>query len=77
MNAKAPLGATEVATRARVAGNPARGHAATVHPGVISWSKDGTPPSLLAFTVTNGHITEITAVVDPAEPALINLPDPV
>lgn len=39
------LGATEVATRARVAGGAARGHAATVNgrPGVISWSEDGTP----------------------------------
>ncbi|MER5228307.1 hypothetical protein [Streptomyces flaveus] len=33
--------------------------------------------SLLAFTVADGYITEITAVVDPAELALMNLPDPV
>ncbi|MEU6510443.1 sigma-70 family RNA polymerase sigma factor [Streptomyces sp. NPDC046942] len=73
------LGATEVATRARVAGSAARGHAATVNgrPGVISWSEDGTPLSLLAFTVADGHITEITAMVDPAELALMDLPDPV
>ncbi|WP_326581874.1 sigma-70 family RNA polymerase sigma factor [Streptomyces sp. NBC_00481] len=73
------LGATEVATRARVAGSAARGHAATVYgrPGVISWSEDGTPLSLLAFTVADGRITEITAVVDPAELALMDLPDPV
>ncbi|MEU0831934.1 sigma-70 family RNA polymerase sigma factor [Streptomyces sp. NPDC005969] len=73
------LGATEVATRARVAGSVARGHAATVNgrPGVISWSEDGTPLSLLAFTVADGHITEITAVVDSAELALMDLPDPV
>jgi len=38
---------------------------------------DGTPPSLLAVTVADGHITEITAVVDPAELALMDLPDPV
>ncbi|GGR86928.1 hypothetical protein GCM10010252_27060 [Streptomyces aureoverticillatus] len=73
------LGATEVATRARVAGSAARAHAATVNgrPGVISWSEDGTPLSLLAFTVADGCITEITAIVDPAELALMNLPDPV
>jgi ketosteroid isomerase-like protein len=73
------LGATEVATRARVAGSAARGHAATVsgRPGVISWSKDGTPLSLLAFTVADGHITEITALVDSAKLALMDLPDPV
>ncbi|MDX3456225.1 sigma-70 family RNA polymerase sigma factor [Streptomyces sp. ME02-8801-2C] len=73
------LGATEVATRARVAAGAARGHAATVNglPGVISWSEDGTPLSLLAFTVAAGRITEITAVTDPAELALMDLPDPV
>ena len=73
------LGATEVATRARVAGSAARAHAATVNgrPGVVSWSKDGTPLSLLTFTVADGHITEITALVDPAKLALIDLPEPV
>ncbi|MFB7368925.1 sigma-70 family RNA polymerase sigma factor [Streptomyces sp. NPDC056222] len=73
------LGATEVATRARVAGGTARAHAATVNgcPGVIAWSEDGTPLSVLAFIVTDGRITEITAVIDPAELALMNLPDPV
>ncbi|WP_229887373.1 hypothetical protein [Streptomyces olivaceoviridis] len=62
-----------------MAGSAARGRAATVdgHPGVISWNEDGTPRSLLAFTVTEGLITEITAVVDPAELALMDLPDPV
>ncbi|MFF3862614.1 sigma-70 family RNA polymerase sigma factor [Streptomyces sp. NPDC002209] len=73
------LGATEVATRARVAGGAARGHAATVNglPGVIAWSEDGTPLSLLVFVVADGRITGITAVVDPAELALMDLPDPV
>ncbi|WP_411082630.1 sigma-70 family RNA polymerase sigma factor [Streptomyces sp. cmx-18-6] len=73
------LGATEVATRARVAGSAARGHAVTVDglPGVISWSGDGTPLSLLAFTVSAGRITEITAVTDPARLALMDLPEPV
>ncbi|MET9994158.1 sigma-70 family RNA polymerase sigma factor [Streptomyces mutabilis] len=73
------LGATEVATRARAAGSAARGHAATVNglPGVISWSEDGIPLSLLAFIVAVGRITEIIAVTDPAKLALIDLPDPV
>lgn len=73
------IGATEVAGRARVAGGSAQGHAATVNglPGVISWHEDGTPRSLLAFTVAGGRITEITAVVDPAALALMELPDPV
>ncbi|WP_211238432.1 hypothetical protein [Actinomadura rifamycini] len=73
------LGATDVASRARVAGGAARGRAATVdgRPGVISWSEDGTPLSLLVFTVSGGRITEIVAVVDPAKLALMDLPDPV
>ncbi|MEV0255063.1 sigma-70 family RNA polymerase sigma factor [Streptomyces sp. NPDC050732] len=73
------LGATEVATRARVARSMARAHAVTVngHPGVIAWSEDGTPLSLLAFTVADGHITGITAVVDPAALAGMDLPAPV
>ncbi|APY90047.1 RNA polymerase subunit sigma-70 [Streptomyces alfalfae] len=73
------IGATEVAGRARVAGGSTQGHAATVNgfPGVISWHEDGTPRSLLAFTVAEGRITAITAVVDPAALALMELPDPV
>ncbi|MET9093124.1 sigma-70 family RNA polymerase sigma factor [Streptomyces cyaneofuscatus] len=75
------LGATEVATRARVAGSAARGHTVTVtvngRPGVISWSEDGTPLSLLAFTVADGRITGITALIDPARLALMDLPHPV
>jgi len=73
------LGATEVATRARVAGSAARGHTVTVNgrPGVISWSEDGTPLSLLAFTVADGRITGITALIDPARLALMDLPHPV
>ncbi|MFB4320344.1 sigma-70 family RNA polymerase sigma factor [Actinomadura sp. 21ATH] len=73
------IGATEVAGRARMAGGAARAHAAIVdgRPGVISWSEDGTPLSVLAFTVADDRITEITAVVDPAALARMELPDPV
>ncbi|MFE1011694.1 sigma-70 family RNA polymerase sigma factor [Streptomyces sp. NPDC058794] len=73
------IGATEVAGRARVAGGAARGRAATVNgrPGVLAWNEDGTPLSVLAFTVADGLITEITAVVDPAALALMDLPAPV
>jgi RNA polymerase sigma-70 factor (ECF subfamily) len=65
------LGATEVATRARVAAGAVRGHAATVN------GLPGTPFSLLTFTVAADRITEITAVTDPAKLALMDLPDPV
>ncbi|MCM1943595.1 hypothetical protein NC239_35995 [Streptomyces sp. G3] len=73
------IGATEVAGRAREASGVAHGHAAIVNgrPGAIAWNEDGTPLSLLAFTVVDGRITEITAVVDPVELALMDLPDPV
>lgn len=68
-----------MAGRARLAGGAAHGQAAIVNgrPGVIAWNEDGTPLSLLAFTVADGRITEITAVVDPVELALMDLPDPV
>ncbi|MGW6062991.1 sigma-70 family RNA polymerase sigma factor [Streptomyces sp. NPDC055189] len=73
------LGATEVASRARIAGRAARGHAVTVNgrPGVIAWGQDGNPLSLLVFTVADERITEMTAVVDPAELARMDLPGPV
>ncbi|MFE0893481.1 hypothetical protein ACFW4Q_31110 [Streptomyces rochei] len=62
-----------------MAGSAAQGHAAIVNgrPGVISWSEDGTPLSLIVYTVADGHITEITAVVDPTKLAIMDLPDPV
>ncbi|WP_435191184.1 sigma-70 family RNA polymerase sigma factor [Nonomuraea sp. bgisy094] len=73
------LGATQVASGARLAAGAApRGRAAVVNglPGVISWDEDGTPLSVLAFTVLDGRITDITAVVDPAKLTLMDLPDP-
>ncbi len=71
------LGATKVAANARLgAGAAALAQAALVNglPGIISWREDGTPLSVLAFTVANGRITEITAAVDPAKLALMDLP---
>ncbi|WHM36504.1 sigma-70 family RNA polymerase sigma factor [Streptomyces sp. BPTC-684] len=74
------LGATEVAAGAKLSASAATlGHSALVNglPGVISWNQDGTPLSVLAFTVTDGRITHIQAVVDPAKLALADLPAPV
>ncbi|MGW2471823.1 sigma-70 family RNA polymerase sigma factor [Streptomyces sp. NPDC001665] len=71
------LGATEVATRARLAAAAAHGHPATYNglPAILARTPDGTPQSLLTFTVTGDRITDITAVVDPAELARMDLPE--
>ncbi|EKX63753.1 hypothetical protein STRIP9103_07827 [Streptomyces ipomoeae 91-03] len=45
-------------------------------PGAISWREDGIPLSVLAFTVVDGRITDITVVIDPAKLALMNLSKP-
>lgn len=73
------LGASKVAAGAKLAaGAAALGHEAVVNglPGVISWDEDGTPLSVLAFTVVDGRITDMSAVVDPAKLALMDLPAP-
>ena len=73
------LGATKVASGARLAAGAAtRGRAALVNglPGVVSWHEDGTPASVLAFTVVAGRITAIRAVVDPGRLARLDLPEP-
>lgn len=73
------LGATKVAAGAQLAASAAPlGRAAFVNglPGVISWGEDGSPLSVLAFTVVDGQIIGITAVVDPAKLAQMNLPAP-
>jgi RNA polymerase sigma-70 factor (ECF subfamily) len=73
------LGATQVAAGARLsAGAATQGRTVLVNglPGLISWREDGTPLSVLAFTVVDGRITDITIVIDPAKLALMDLPDP-
>ncbi|MFC4591962.1 sigma-70 family RNA polymerase sigma factor [Sphaerisporangium corydalis] len=73
------LGATEVIANARFgAGAAARGRAVLVDglPGLVSWREDGTPLSVIAFTVTGGLITGIAVVGDPARLAAMTLPDP-
>ncbi|MFD5328187.1 sigma-70 family RNA polymerase sigma factor [Streptomyces sp. NPDC127092] len=74
------LGATKVAAGARMfSGEVARQRPVLVNgiPGHMSWSSDGTPLSVIAFTVTGGRITGIHIVVDPAKLASIRLPAPV
>ncbi|MFF0106044.1 sigma-70 family RNA polymerase sigma factor [Streptomyces hirsutus] len=72
------LGATEVAAGAHLsAGAAVRGRAVLVNglPGTMSWREDGTPLSVVAFTVTDGRITALAVLADPARPASMNLPD--
>ncbi len=73
------LGATTVAAGAQLAGGGAAGGRAVLvngRPGVLSWREDGTPLSVLVFTVVGGRITDIAVVVDPGALALMDLPDP-
>jgi RNA polymerase sigma factor (sigma-70 family) len=73
------LGATKVAAGARMfSGEVAHHRPVLVNgvPGQMSWRPDGTPLSVIAFTVTGGRITGIHIVVDPAKLASINLSAP-
>ena len=73
------LGATQVAAGAQLgAAAAAQGRAVLVNglPGIVSWRADGTPLSVLAFTVLGGRIAGIAALTDPARLAALDLPDP-
>ncbi|MEV6879606.1 sigma-70 family RNA polymerase sigma factor [Amycolatopsis sp. NPDC051128] len=71
------LGATNVAAGARI-GAAAGGRAVFVGglPGVVAWREDGTPLSVVAFTVVSGRITGIASVADPVKLASMDLPEP-
>jgi RNA polymerase sigma-70 factor (ECF subfamily) len=71
------LGATSVAAGARF-GAAAGGRAVLVGglPGVVAWREDGSPLSVVAFTVVGGLIAGIAAVADPARLASMELPEP-
>ncbi|MEV4534330.1 sigma-70 family RNA polymerase sigma factor [Asanoa sp. NPDC049518] len=71
------IGATSVAAGARFgARDGARGRGVLVNgrPGFLAWHADGSPLTLLAFTVADGRITAITAISDPARLAALDLP---
>jgi RNA polymerase sigma-70 factor (ECF subfamily) len=73
------LGATKVAACARLSSGAAtQGKAVLVNglPGMVSWREDGTPFSVIAFTVVGGRIAGISVVTDPARLASMDLPDP-
>ncbi|WP_410564387.1 sigma-70 family RNA polymerase sigma factor [Amycolatopsis sp. cmx-4-61] len=71
------LGATNVAAGARI-GAAAGGRAVFVGglPGVVAWREDGTPMSVVAFTVAGGRIVSIASVADPVKLASMELPEP-
>jgi RNA polymerase sigma factor (sigma-70 family) len=71
------LGATSVAAGARF-GAASGGRAVHVGglPGVVAWRADGSPLSVVAFTVVGGLISGIAAVADPARLASMRLPEP-
>ncbi|MFI0453311.1 sigma-70 family RNA polymerase sigma factor [Actinomadura sp. 6N118] len=74
------LGATKVAAGAQMSsGAVARERAVLVNglPGFVSWRENGTPLSVIAFTVMDGRIAGITVLIDPAKLASMDLPDPV
>ncbi|NJP94518.1 sigma-70 family RNA polymerase sigma factor [Nonomuraea sp. FMUSA5-5] len=71
------LGATEVASSARMAAGAAtRGGWVLVDglPAVASWREDGSPLSVMSFTVVAGRVARISVVVDPVKLAAMNLP---
>ncbi|MFE5793951.1 sigma-70 family RNA polymerase sigma factor [Streptomyces sp. NPDC056503] len=73
------LGATRVAAGARMfSGQVARHRPVLLDgtPGHMSWRPDGTPLSVIAFTVVEDRITGIRIVVDPVKLASIHLPAP-
>lgn len=73
------LGATEIAAGARRFSTTVARHQAVLvngRPGYVSRHEDGTLLSISAFTVTDGRITGIEIVTDPARIASIHLPEP-
>ncbi|MFE6063956.1 sigma-70 family RNA polymerase sigma factor [Streptomyces sp. NPDC056431] len=73
------LGATKVAAGARMfSGEVARHRPVLLNgiPGHMSWRPDGTPLSVIAFTVVESRITAIRIVVDPSKLASIPLAAP-
>ncbi|MCR6484183.1 sigma-70 family RNA polymerase sigma factor [Amycolatopsis sp. OK19-0408] len=71
------LGATNVAAGARF-GAASAGRKVLVGglPGVVAWRPDGSPLSVVAFTVVDGRIARIAAVADPVKLASMALPEP-
>jgi len=73
------LGATEVAARAQLGAHAkvsARRVLVNGEPGIMAWSADGRPRSVMACTVVDGRIIEMLSVTDPERLAAMDLPTP-
>ncbi|MBB5897865.1 sigma-70 family RNA polymerase sigma factor [Kutzneria kofuensis] len=73
------LGATKVAAGAQLAaGAAARGRAVLVdgRPGIVSWREDGSPLSVVSFTVVDGRVAGIAILTDPVRLGSMDLPSP-
>lgn len=73
------LGTTEVlaaAERGARAVALARRVLVNGEPGILTWSRNGKPLSLMACTVREGKIVEVVALLDPARLATLDLPGP-
>ncbi len=71
------LGATEVAGRAQTFAAFVAGSRPVLVDGVlgvVSWTADGTPMSLMTFLVEDGRIVEISSLADPSRLARLDLP---
>ncbi len=71
------LGATEVASRARLGGRgtvTARRVLVNGEPGILAWGPGGRPLAVMACTVAGGRIVEILSVGDPERLAALDLP---
>jgi RNA polymerase sigma factor (sigma-70 family) len=71
------LGATKVAAgaqRFRAAGVSVRHAVVNGLPGFVAWREDGTPLSVMAFTIVDDRIVAINTVTHPAKLASIDLP---
>ena len=71
------LGATEVAARAQEAVHvkaTARRVLVNGEPGIAAWDLTGKPVGVMACTVVDGRIVEITSVVDRARLAAMDIP---
>lgn len=73
------LGATEIAAGAPLgirAAARVRPVLVDGLPGIVSWRADGSPLSVMAFTVVDGRIVAVAGVTDPAKLASLDLPAP-